>query len=112
MKDDNGKLALQRGPIIYCAEWADNNGHAANFIIPENAVFKPEYNASLLNGITVLKGDVKQVNIDADGQNINTENKQLVVIPYYAWANRGKGEMMVWFPSQVKNIDLLTSLGN
>lgn len=105
--DDIGKIALQRGPVMYCAEWADNGGKASNFIIPATTGFKPEFNAGLLNGVTVLKGDVKQVNIDAAGENVNTVNKQLTAIPYYAWANRGKGEMMVWFPSQVKNINLI-----
>jgi DUF1680 family protein len=107
VKDDVGKVSLQRGPIMYCAEWADNDGKAANFIIPDNATFKPQFNAGLLNGITVLKGNVKQVNIDAGGQNIKTDDKELTAIPYYAWANRGKGEMMVWFPTQVKRIELM-----
>ncbi|QKJ30149.1 glycoside hydrolase family 127 protein [Mucilaginibacter mali] len=105
--DDIGKIALQRGPIMYCAEWADNGGKTSNFIIPSTTTFKPEHNAGLLNGVTVLKGDVKQVNIDANGENVNTVNKQITAIPYYSWANRGKGEMMIWFPSQVKNISLM-----
>ncbi|HEY4195773.1 MAG TPA: glycoside hydrolase family 127 protein [Mucilaginibacter sp.] len=106
--DDNGKVALQRGPIMYCAEWKDNNGQAGNIIIPKTAVFKPVYEANLLNGVTVLKGEVKTINIDASGQNVSTDNATLTAIPYYAWANRGKGEMMVWFPEQVRYVDLLT----
>jgi DUF1680 family protein len=106
--DDNGKVALQRGPIMYCAEWKDNNGLAGNLIVPNNAVFKPEYEANLLNGVTVLKANVKSINIDALGQNVSTADATLTAIPYYAWANRGKGEMVVWFPQQVKYVDLLT----
>jgi DUF1680 family protein len=105
--DDNGKIALQRGPIMYCAEWKDNNGQAGNFIIPKDAVFKTEFQAGLLNGVTVLKSEVKSINIDATGQNVSTQSTTLTAIPYYAWANRGKGEMMVWFPEQVKYVDLL-----
>jgi DUF1680 family protein len=106
--DDNGKVALQRGPIMYCAEWKDNNGQASNIIVPKDVVFKPEFEANLLNGVTVLKAGVKSINVDASGQNVSTENTTLTAIPYYAWANRGKGEMTVWFPEQIKYVDLLT----
>lgn len=107
LTEDAGKIALQRGPIMYCAEWKDNDGKAANIIIPQNTTFTTAYDASLLNGVTVLKGDVKAVQVDAGGQNISTANKTLTAIPYYSWANRGKGEMTVWFPEQVKYIELM-----
>jgi DUF1680 family protein len=106
--DDNGKVALQRGPIMYCAEWKDNNGQASNLIVPKDAVFKPEFEAGLLNGVTVLKANVKSINVDVAEQNVSTQNATLTAIPYYAWANRGKGEMTVWFPEQIKYVDLLT----
>jgi DUF1680 family protein len=106
--EDNGKVALQRGPIMYCAEWKDNNGLASNLIVPRNTEFKPEYQKELLNGVTILKGSVKNINVDASGQNVSTQDATLTAIPYYAWANRGKGEMMVWFPEQVKYVDILT----
>jgi DUF1680 family protein len=108
IEEDNGKIALQRGPVMYCAEWKDNNGMASNIIIPKGAVFKPEFEAGLLNGVTVLKAEVKSINVDALGQNVSTQSTTLTAIPYYSWANRGKGEMMVWFPEQVKYVDLLT----
>ena len=106
LPDDAGKVALQRGPIMYCAEWKDNNGKAANIIIPKNTEFKTQYEAGLLNGVTILTGEVRAVNVDNDGQNVSTQTETLTAIPYYAWANRGKGEMMVWFPQQVKYVDL------
>jgi DUF1680 family protein len=108
LTEDAGKIALQRGPIMYCAEWKDNDGKAANIIIPPNTTFTTAYDANLLNGVTVLKADVKAVQVDAGGQNISTANKTLTAIPYYSWANRGKGEMTVWFPEQVKYIELMT----
>lgn len=108
VKDDLGKVALQRGPLMYCAEWVDNNGKASNIIIPETASFKTEQRPDLLNGITVIKSEVPQVVVDDKGQNISTVQKTFTAIPYYAWANRGKGEMEVWFPTKVKNIDLIT----
>ncbi len=106
--DDNGKVALQRGPIMYCAEWKDNDGKTSNIIVTKTATFTPAYEASLLNGIMVLKADVKTVNVDEAAQTVTTGNKTMTAIPYYSWANRGKGEMTVWFPEQVKDVALLT----
>lgn len=108
LNDDNGKVALQRGPIIYCAEWRDNDGKAGNIIIPKETVFTTEYQPSLLNGVMVLKAGIKSVNIDETTQSISTQNKTLTAIPYYSWANRGKGEMTVWFPEKVTDITLVT----
>jgi uncharacterized protein len=108
IEDDNGKVALQRGPIIYCAEWKDNNGLASNIIVPKDAEFKPEYEAGLLNGVMALKADVKSIAVDPAGQNVSTQNATLTAIPYYSWANRGKGEMTVWFPEQVKYVGIFS----
>jgi len=58
LKDDRGKVALQRGPIMYSAEWKDNGGTVSDFEIPRRAVFTPEYEGDLLRGVTVLKGEV------------------------------------------------------
>jgi DUF1680 family protein len=109
VKDDNGKIALQRGPIIYCAEWKDNDGKACNIIVTKGTTFTNTYEPSLLNGVMVLKAQVKAVNVDETGQTITTGNKMMTAIPYYSWANRGKGEMTVWFPEQVKDVALLTN---
>ncbi|MBD1392686.1 glycoside hydrolase family 127 protein [Mucilaginibacter glaciei] len=109
LPDDAGKVALQRGPVMYCAEWKDNDGKASNIIVPQNAVFTTNYQPELLNGVMVLKADVKAVAVTADGQNVSTQNKTLTAIPYYGWANRGKGEMTVWFPQQVKYVELLAN---
>ncbi len=106
--DDNGKVALQRGPIMYCAEWKDNDGKACNIIVPKGAVFTTEYVPSLLNGVMVLKADVKAVNVNETAQTVSTENKTMTAIPYYSWANRGKGEMTVWFPEQVTDVQLIS----
>jgi DUF1680 family protein len=91
--DDKGKTALQRGPIMYCAEWKDNGGTVSNLAIPANATFKPVVEPGLLNGVTVLKG---QVLSETKGE--AAKKVELTAIPYYSWANRGKGEMTVWFP--------------
>jgi len=108
VKDDIGKVALQRGPVIYCAEWVDNNGKAANIIIPNNAMFTTEFKSDLLNGVEVIKSNVPAVIVSNDGSHISTVNQSFTAIPYYAWAHRGKGEMMIWFPTKVQDVDLIT----
>jgi len=94
LMEDQNKVALQRGPIIYCAEWKDNDGSVSNIMIPENSIFKAQYQENLLNGVTVLKTEV----IRKDSLDKGVKKSILTSIPYYSWANRGKGEMRVWFP--------------
>jgi uncharacterized protein len=105
VKDDINKVALQRGPIMYCAEWVDNNGKTSNIIIPNETVFTNEFKPDVLHGIEELKARVPVVVIN--NENISTEIKTFTAIPYYSWANRGKGEMMMWFPVKVTGVDLI-----
>ena len=106
IKDDIGRVALQRGPLVYCAEWPDNNGKTSNIIMPEDTRFTSEFKPDLLNGVMVLKAEVPAVVVS--NNTISTLKQPFTAIPYYSWANRGKGEMMVWFPAQVTGVDLLS----
>lgn len=106
--DDRGKVALQRGPLLYCAEWADNDGKTSNIIVPAGTAFTPVARPQVLNGITELTATVPLVRIDAATNTISTAPRMLTAIPYYAWANRGKGEMTVWFPARVTDVDLVS----
>jgi DUF1680 family protein len=106
--DNIGKVALQRGPLVYCAEWADNDGIASNIMIPAASSFTSEHQPQLLNGVTVLKTKAPVVAVDEKAQNVHTVTKTVTAIPYYAWAHRGRGEMIVWFPTRVKGIDIIT----
>jgi uncharacterized protein len=85
--DDRGKVALERGPLVYCAEGVDNGGSVLDLVVPDTASLKPENRADLLGGITLLRGTV------ASGAG---KERQLTAVPYYAWSNRGAGEMAVW----------------
>lgn len=96
VKDDQGRVALERGPLMYCAEWPDNGGHALNLVVSDDAKLKAEFRRDLLNGIEVIAGTVQA--LSRNGTSIQTKPHQLVAIPYYAWANRGAGEMSVWLP--------------
>ncbi len=92
--EDSGKLAIQRGPLIYCAEWKDNDGKVSDFVLPDRSVLEPAKRPALLGGITILTGQVLRRN----GPTERTRIAQMTMIPYYAWANRGKGEMTIWLP--------------
>jgi uncharacterized protein len=99
VQDDQGMVALQRGPLVYCAEWPDNNGHVLNLVVPNNAKFDSQWHPDLLNGIQVVTGNVEALKRDDDGE-VKQRPHQLVAVPYFAWSNRGPGEMAVWMSSE------------
>ncbi|HPG39912.1 MAG TPA: glycoside hydrolase family 127 protein [bacterium] len=88
--ENHNKLAFERGPLVYCAEGIDNNGHVLNMFVPGNENGVTEFRSQLLNGVTVI-------NLSA-GTTIKNTKQPITLIPYYAWAHRGQGEMRVWFP--------------
>ena len=93
---------------MYCAEWPDNNGKTSNIIIPATAKFTTEFKPEILNGITIIKSQVPAI-IISDNQTVATVQQSFTAIPYYSWANRGKGEMMMWFPVSIRDIDILAN---
>lgn len=92
---DRGHVAVERGPLVYCAETADNNFDIFHFTMPAKPVFKLENRPSLVNGINVLTTEGQVLDTDASG-NITADKATLTLIPYYAWNHRGKGKMAVW----------------
>jgi DUF1680 family protein len=91
---DRGLVAVERGPLVYCAEWPDNGGRVSNLVLPDGAALTAEMKPDLLGGVVVIKGEGEAV-VEKAGKVVG-ENKAVTLIPYYAWANRGKGEMAVW----------------
>jgi DUF1680 family protein len=94
---DSGRVALQRGPIVFAAEGVDNDGRVFDFFLPDTATLAAEFRPSLLNGVVVIMGNTFALSKDAAGK-IRDEVMPLLAIPYYAWANRGPGQMLVWLP--------------
>lgn len=93
---DRDRVALQRGPIVYAAEWPDNpNGKVRNIVIPDSATLTSEFRPDLLRGVQVVKGASFGLAKNADGTLKKTE-QPFVAIPYSTWANRGRGQMAVW----------------
>ena len=87
VKSNRNKVALTRGPVVYCAEWVDNDINVLDLVIPDDVEFMTEYHENLLNGLVVIKGKVL---------NKSGKKGELVAIPYYTWSHRGVGEMVVW----------------
>ena len=107
LKDNKGLVSLQRGPLTYCAEWTDNNNRTSNLVLPSTASLVPEFMSGLLNGVTVLKGEAIVIETGKDNLSVSSHTQPFVAIPYYAWANRGKGEMNVWLPETIKDLSII-----
>ncbi len=90
VKADAGKVALTRGPLVFCAEWPDNGGRVLDLALPDAAPLASAFRPELLNGVVVITGEAAT---RADGK-----PRPFLAIPYYAWAHRGPGEMAVWLP--------------
>lgn len=99
IKDDIGKVAVQRGPVIYCAEWPDNNkGNVLNLVLKRDSGFTTLYSADLLGGTQVIKARGCQTVRTVEGGIRMLDEEPLTLIPYALWNNRGPGQMMVWLP--------------
>jgi uncharacterized protein len=85
--DNRGKIALERGPIVYAIEAVDHGGAVLDLVVPDAARFSVERRSELLGSVSVLTGDVH----DTQGR-----ARRLTAVPYYAWSHRGPGEMAVW----------------
>jgi len=94
---DRGKIAVERGPVVYCAEWPDNDFNIFSIILNKKPVFKVETKKDLLYGINTIQTDAQSLSYDAQGKLVTKEVK-LNMIPYYSWAHRGSGDMAVWLP--------------
>ncbi len=94
VKADEGRVAVERGPLVYAAEWPDNDGHVSNLVLGDAVPLEVESRPALLNGVTVVTGAA--IVIREQGGQIVKSPQKITLIPYYAWAHRGKGEMAVW----------------
>jgi len=97
VKADRDKIALQRGPLVYCAEGVDHlDGKALNLFLENGSELTSEFVPGFLNGVQVIKGEAKGTFRSKEGT-IEIKRQPFLAIPYFAWANRGKSEMNVWF---------------
>lgn len=106
LKQNNKRIALQYGPMVYCIEGPDNNGKAWNFIVPEQPRFTVKYEPELLGGVNTIMVDAKIIQAAENGKTISSVVKPVKAIPYFSWNNRGAGEMQVWLPTEIKEVKI------
>jgi DUF1680 family protein len=95
---DRDRVALQRGPIVYAAEWPDNpEGKVRNLVLTDSTDLTTEFRTDLLRGVQIIKGRALALKLDEQGA-VRKADQPFVAIPYATWANRGRGEMTVWIP--------------
>ena len=98
---DRGRVAVERGPIVYCAEWPDNSFNVLSLLMNQHPQFEVVERPDLLYGLNQIKTPVQTLEYDEQGR-LLAKDQQLTLIPYYAWAHRGPGNMAVWLPSEVR----------
>jgi DUF1680 family protein len=108
-----GRVAIMRGPILYCVEQVDNPGvELRDVVLPADAAFSAAFRPDLLGGVTVLSARAEAAAPDESwedrlyrtrrdrGEGRRTGAAKLTAVPYHAWANREPGAMHVWLRSR------------
>ncbi|MBO3803688.1 MAG: glycoside hydrolase family 127 protein [Candidatus Brockarchaeota archaeon] len=106
--ENAGRVALKRGPIVYCFEQADNPGFDIwDLVLTAGSKVEAVWQGSLLNGVAVLKGEGLAFDSDWSGGRLyfpkarrEPRRVEFKAVPYYAWANRQSGPMSVWVRCQ------------
>lgn len=86
VRENAQRVALERGPLVYCLEGADNARRVFPLVLPDGAQIHAQHRKELLGGVTAIDGDAVE----------NQRVRKFFAVPYYAWGNRGTGEMQVW----------------
>ena len=97
---DRGRISIERGPIVYCAEWPDNDFDVLSVIMNREPKFEVVEQPDLLYGLNQLKTDAQVLSFDDKGRLV-ADDVKLTLIPYYAWCHRGSGSMAVWLPQEL-----------
>ncbi|MBN1489514.1 MAG: glycoside hydrolase family 127 protein, partial [Phycisphaerae bacterium] len=115
--DNRGRVALQRGPIVYCLEAVDNGGRALDLVLPREATLEEATAEGLPGQAVVIHADGLRVP-PRDWTNqlyqpvVATERARITAVPYYAWDNREPGEMTVWIPEATGLAESLPAVPN
>jgi DUF1680 family protein len=103
VRETIGKVALQRGPIVYCLEEADNGANLHQIKLKQQSEQNVSFDEDLLGGVLTITASAQRVQSNAWGEQLYKANEEIATepvtatfIPYFAWANRGRGEMTVW----------------
>jgi DUF1680 family protein len=117
VRENAGKVAIQRGPLVYCLEEADNGGNLAGIMLPPNTEFQEEYVEGLLGGIYVIRSQAFREDESFWKDSLYQSSEMPVTptvvsaLPYAYWGNRGLGEMQVWITQLPQKRDDTTGTG-
>ncbi len=98
------RVAIQRGPMIYCVEGADNAGRAVNIVLPKSSLFTIVKQTVLSEPVISIQTDATVLTVSPNGDEVKTEKKTITAVPYYTWNNRGSGQMLVWLPQRILDV--------
>jgi DUF1680 family protein len=104
VKADVGRVALQRGPVVYCLEGVDNGGQVRNLVLPPDARLDAHFEKDLLGGVEVVTGQA--LGAIRPGEAVDTRPVDFKAIPYYAWDNRAPGQMIVWLARDTAHAEI------
>ena len=113
VSDDRGRVAVERGPLVYCAEWADNDGINPHHlllsrkpqfnVLPAYGIENREGNGQTFN-VTAISAQAQEASISDDGK-LAAKDVTIKLIPYYAWNHRGAGKMDVWLARSLSGLE-------
>ncbi len=106
IQQDADRIAIQRGPLVYCVEGADNKQGVWNLLLPQNSTFSEMKYKILDEPVIALQTEVPSAYPEANGQGVMIKSRKITAIPYYCWANRGANTMQVWLPTKIKEVKI------
>lgn len=104
VKDDRGRIAVERGPLVYCAEYKDNDFDIFKFVLARKPTFTVADRPDLVNGAKTLTTTGQALSQDGNGR-VTVNDAAMTLVPYYAWNHRGVGKMEVWLPATLGAMD-------
>jgi DUF1680 family protein len=104
VKADVGRVAIRRGPVVYCLEGVDNGGRVRNLCLPKAAKLTASFDKDLLGGVTVVRGEALAVSRPKD--ELETKPVAFRAVPYFAWDNRKAGPMIVWLAEEPERAEI------
>ena len=113
VSDDRGRIAVERGPLVYCAEWADNEGiNPHHLLLARQPQFEVETGYSIKNtegdgkifNVTAITAQAQEASVNQEGKLV-AKDVRVRLIPYYAWNHRGAGKMDVWLARSLSGLE-------
>ena len=101
VRADQGRVSVEKGPIVYCAEWPDNPGFSVRSILMNQDPRFTVRHSDILKGVDIILTRAQTLSFAEDGR-LQAQDVNLALVPYYAWCHRGSGEMAVWLPQELR----------